>query len=75
MYIRPLISDRDVVVGSKKLLRVMCAFWRVYDEAKKVFLLVIKNSSSSRRRVKSQNLRRYIHRLLMFDPDVGGGIN
>ena len=43
MYIRPLISDRDVVVvGSKKLLRVMCAFWRVYDEAKKVFLLVIK---------------------------------
>ena len=42
MYIRPLISDRDVV-GSKKLLRVMCAFWRVFDEAKKVFLLVIKN--------------------------------
>jgi hypothetical protein len=42
---------------------------------KKSVFIGDKNSSSSsrRRRVKSQNLRRYIHRLLMFDPDVGGG--
>jgi hypothetical protein len=74
MYIRPLIFDRDVV-GSKKLQRELCV--RFGGEAKKkCFFIGDKNSSSSsrrRRRVKSQNLRRYIHRLLMFDPDVGGG--
>jgi hypothetical protein len=70
MYIRPLIFDRDVV-GSKKLQRELCV--RFGGEAKKSVFIGDKNSSSSRRRVKSQNLRRYIHRLLMFDPDVGGG--
>jgi len=71
MYIRPLIFDRDVV-GSKKLQRELCV--RFGGEAKKSVFIGDKNSSSSSiRRVKSQNFRRYIHRLLMFDPDVGGG--
>jgi hypothetical protein len=42
-------------------------------QKKSVFIGDKNSSSSSRRRVKFQNLRRYIHRLLMFDPDVGGG--
>ena len=73
MYIRPLIFDRDVV-GSKKLQRELCVRFGC-EAKKKCFFIGDKNSSSSSssRRVKSQNLRRYIHRLLMFDPDVGGG--
>lgn len=71
MYIRPLIFDRDVV-GSKKLQRELCV--RFGGEAKKVFLLVIKIVVAVEEEESNlKNLRRYIHRLLMFDPDVGGG--
>ena len=42
MYIRPLISDRDVV-GSKQITeRVMCAFCMCTIEKKAIIILVIK---------------------------------
>jgi len=69
MYIRPLISDRDVV-GSKQ--RELCVrFLHVYDRKKSDYYvgdkLVVEEEEES-------NLKIYdvTSKLLMFDPDVGG---